>query len=291
MKRTVSALTLISMLSVSLFYGLSIHSVEADATATIYIRADGSVEGTDKIHRDGDVYTLTGNIPSGIRVQKSYIVIEGAGYAIEGSGEEVGIDLSANYSLQSPIYVNNVTVKNLRIVNCYYGISNENTDNNTFIGNYIADCDTAVWITGSQNNTLTYNMIKDCITGISINYGSGGNVITENNMINDRGSSVLVWLSPEPTVDRNYWSDYLTRYPNAKEIGNSGIWDTPYNYGGSLGNFTDNHPLVEPVPVIPESPDDAGEIEPFPTTLFIVSVASLTLAVIALLVYFKKRKR
>ena len=55
-------------------------------------------------------------------------------------------------------------------------------------------------------------------------------------------------------MDRNYWSDYLTKYPNAKEIGNSGIWDTPYNYGGSLGDFTDNHPLIEPVSVIPEFP-------------------------------------
>jgi len=34
--------------------------------STIYIRADGSVEGTDKIQRNGDVYTLTGDISSGI---------------------------------------------------------------------------------------------------------------------------------------------------------------------------------------------------------------------------------
>jgi len=236
---------------ISLITVLAIQPVKAQFLGSIYISADGSVVGTNSIQRNGNIYTLTANISGGIQVQKSYIVIDGAGYTVEGSGEEVGIDLSANYSYQSPIQINNVTVKNLRIVNCYHGIGNEGAHNNTFIGNYVADCDTAFWITGSSNNTLRFNTVKDCVTGISINYGSSGNVITENNIIN---VGVLVWLSPEPTVDRNYWSDYLTKYPNAKEIGNSGIWDTPYNYGGSLGDFTDNHPLIEPVSVIPEFP-------------------------------------
>ena len=145
--------------------------------------------------------------------------------------------------------INNVTVQNLKIMNCYYAIDNSNTKNNTFIGNYIANCDTGFWITGSSNNTLKYNTVKDCVTGISINY-AGFNIITENNIINN---SLLVWLSTEPFVDGNYWSNYLTKYPNAKEIEKSGLpnlfWDTPYNYGGSLGNFTDNHPLVNPIPI------------------------------------------
>jgi hypothetical protein len=249
MKRKALASTLvITLLLLSfLFYGTLVQTVESQSAETIYIRADGSFEGTDKIQRDENVYSLTGNISSGIQVQKSYVVIDGAGYAIEGSGEEVGIDLSANYNYQSPIQVNNVTVKNLKIINCYIGIGNENTSNNTFIGNYIADCDTGFWIIGSANNTLIYNMIKDCGTGISINYGGNGDIITENNIIN---SSVSVWMSQKPTVDRNYWSDYLTRYPNAKEIGSSGIWDTPYD----RETFTDNHPLIEPATAIPELP-------------------------------------
>jgi parallel beta-helix repeat protein len=271
MKRKASALTVFTMLLLSfLFYGILVQTVESQSAETIYIKANGIVEGTDKIQRNENVYTLTGNISVGIQVQKSYIVIDGAGYAIEGSGEEVGIDLS-NGRGQDPsrTEINNVTVKNLRIINCYYGIGNENTSNNTFIGNYVADCDTAFWIIGSSNNTLRYNTVKDCVTGISINYGSSGNVITENNIY----SSVSVWLSPEPTVDRNYWSDYLTRYPNAKEIGDSGIWDTPYD----RETFTDNNPLVDPVSVIPEFP--SGVI------LLILMVFSLVIG----LIYFKKR--
>ena len=35
---------------------------EVTAQGTIYIRADGTAEGTDKIQRDGNIYTFTGNI-------------------------------------------------------------------------------------------------------------------------------------------------------------------------------------------------------------------------------------
>jgi len=39
------------------------------AESTIYIRADGNVEGTDKIQRDGNVYTFTGEILDSIVVE------------------------------------------------------------------------------------------------------------------------------------------------------------------------------------------------------------------------------
>jgi hypothetical protein len=39
----------------------------------------------------------------------------------------------------------------------------------------------------------------------------------------------------------NYWSDYEERYPNAVELGSSGIWDTPYVIDE---NNNDNYPLV-----------------------------------------------
>jgi len=60
---------------------------EVKAQVIIYIRADGDVEGTDKIQRNGDIYTFTGNISVGIQVQRSDIVVEGAGYTLHGDGE------------------------------------------------------------------------------------------------------------------------------------------------------------------------------------------------------------
>ncbi len=157
-----------------------------------------------------------------------------------------------------------------------------------------------------------HNTVKDCVTGISINY-AGFNIITENNIINN---SLLVWLSTEPFVDRNYWSNYLTKYPNAKEIEKSGLpnlfWDTPYNYGESLGNYTDSHPLINPIstsPISTPTPTSTSSpiststlslspsqtIEPsppipeFPTWIFVLPLA---VAVgVCLLVYFKKYRR
>jgi parallel beta-helix repeat protein len=271
-------LTVVLILSLFAF-----QHVKAESNGTIYIRADGSLEGTDKIQCNGNVYTLTGNISFGIQVQKSYVVIDGAGYTIDGNGEEVGIDLS-NGRGQDPsrTQINNITVKNLQIINCYSGIGNENTNNNTFIGNYVAGCDTGFWIIGSHNNTLTYNTIKDCVTGISINYGSSGNVIVENNII----SSWSVWLSPAPMVDRNYWGDYLTRFPNAKEIDNSGVWDTPYSHGGAV---IDYHPLVKPVVISSNgNPEVPGEQNP---TIWIATTAAVVVGVGCVIYFVKSRKK
>ena len=287
-KKIAPIFVLIALIALPLF-AVNFEFVEAQFLRSVYINPDGSVTGTSNIQRDGNVYTLTGNISGGIQVQKSYIVIDGAGYTIEGKGEGIGIDLSSNMTQGSSTQINNVTVKNLRIVNCF-GIGNENTHNNTFVGNYIANCDTGFWIIGSSNNTLIYNTVKDCTTGISINYGSSNNVITENNIINN---SVIVWLSPEPMVDRNYWSDYTRKYPNAKEIGSSGIWDTPYDYGGSLGNYTDEHPLTQPIGA-PSNDENSTipDTEPFPTLpVAAVSGASVAVACVGLAVYFKKKGR
>jgi parallel beta-helix repeat protein len=247
------AVIIIFALIGSLVVGLqATEDAKAQSIGSIIIDSDGLVIGTSSIQRNGDVYTLIGNLSAGIQIQRSNIIIDGAGYTIQGTSEyEIGIDLSNDDVGQdsSRYLISNVTIKNLKIINCYFAIDCSNTNNNTFVDNYIENCDTGFWIIGSSNNTLMYNTVKDCVTGISINY-SGFNIITENNIINN---SLLVWLSTEPFVDMNYWSDYLTKYPNAKEIEKSGLpnllWDTPYNYGGSLGNFTDNHPLINPITI------------------------------------------
>lgn len=56
------------------------------AQEAIYIHSDGTVEGTDKIQRDGDLYTFTGDIYFPIIVEKDFAVVDGAGYTLNGSG-------------------------------------------------------------------------------------------------------------------------------------------------------------------------------------------------------------
>jgi len=283
MKRNVLALALIfSFLFSAVIATQFTNSATAQTYSAITIKPDGSIKGTDKIQRNENVYTLTGNTSDGIQIQKSHIVLDGAGYAIEGNGEGIGIDLSNEcWRDQSRAQIKNVTVKNLKITNWSNAIEFVASANDTFIGNYVSDCYTGFNIWYTANHTLMHNTIENCVTGITISFGGSGNVVAENNILN---SSVFVMEQcPDNTVDRNYWSDYLTRYPNATEIGNTGIWDTPYE-GHEF--FTDNHPLVEPVAVNSELPDE----EPFPI-LMVITVTIMVVAAVAVgLLVFKKRK-
>ena len=53
----------------------------------ITINADGSVSGTTKIANAGNVtYTFTDNINGSILVQRNNIVLDGAGYTLQGGG-------------------------------------------------------------------------------------------------------------------------------------------------------------------------------------------------------------
>jgi len=54
---------------------------------------------------------------------------------------------------------------------------------------------------------------------------------------------VNVWDDGYPSGG-NYWSDYEDRYPDADEMDNSGIWDTPYVIDS---NDQDRYPLMNPL--------------------------------------------
>jgi hypothetical protein len=95
-----------------------------------YIKADGSVQGTDKIHRDGNVYTLTADIRGfePIIVERDSIVIDGAGYSV--IGDETW--KFGGFRLDGRI---NVTIKNVKIVDSVQSIYLNNASHNIIANN------------------------------------------------------------------------------------------------------------------------------------------------------------
>lgn len=83
-----------------------------------YINVDGSVSpSTAPIQRQGNVYTLTGNITGHpIWIQSYGAVLDGVGYTVKNNrtGYDVGVVLNCTTS---------VTVKNIRVEGCGCGIS------------------------------------------------------------------------------------------------------------------------------------------------------------------------
>lgn len=264
MKKTALTLTLVLIpLLCFLFCGTFVQPVESQSFDTIYIKSDGSVEGTDLIERNNNTYTFLNDISGNIVLSKDLIKIDGSGYALKGTdiSSQIGINLS---------HRKNITVTNLVIMNCGIGISCKpgagTTTNITILGNYIGNCDIGIEFLGSSNNLIKHNTFKNNAIDIAINYVLGNNLITHNNL----DSYVQVWMSDQPTIDMNYWADY-----NGTDSDGDGIGDSPYFYHDIL---QDNHPLMEPVPVIPEF--TSWVIMP----LFMIATILLTF------ISFKKRK-
>jgi parallel beta-helix repeat protein len=123
------------------------------------------------------------------------------------------------------------------------------SDNNIISRNFIAgNKDEGVWIYKSSYNTIIENTITNNKQGVELEYSSfnsiNHNTFVENTQqaINRYSGYANTWDDGFPSGG-NYWSDYTERYPDAKEIGSSGIWDTPYDIDE---DNRDNYPLMGP---------------------------------------------
>jgi parallel beta-helix repeat protein len=154
---------------------------------TVYIRADGSIDPPDAPISTVDcvTYTLTGNIYSGaygIVVQRSNIIIDGAGYTVEGTGvvDSKGISLSE---------LTNVTIKNTNIKRFYYCISFFRSSSSNIQVNNITNNGwlSGIWLEYSSNNSISGNNIANNWDGISLSHSSNNSISGNNITNNDRG--------------------------------------------------------------------------------------------------------
>ena len=153
MNRGASAFVLLLVLCSAFVLFTAIEIVYA--SGTIYIRAEGSIEGTSKIQREGNVYTFTGDISDSLVVERDNIVVDGAGHVLEGTeteegGTEKGIDLTGR---------SNVTIENMEIKAFDQGIRLWSSFNNTISGNNITMNTMGILLWSSSNNCIAENDI------------------------------------------------------------------------------------------------------------------------------------
>ncbi len=247
----------------------NVRSVNAEEI--IYIAADGSVEGTNMIQRDGKTYTLTASIyERRMIVETSNIVIDGNGHTFSGYP-------SCLYGIYM-VNVENVTIKNFVIKNCLNGIFIENSTHVTVLGNKIAEIPASPPPNPSAAIILRHggfhSIIGNNITGnyIGIRFSSSSNnTVNHNNFINNdvdvydpnwyypqSNPSTSIWDNGYPSGG-NYWSNYegtdLYSGVYQNETGSDGIGDTPCVFIAENEIVcTDHYPLMEVVPAILEFP-------------------------------------
>ena len=193
-----SFVVLLSMLSVA----LNVQRVKANGI--IYIKANGAVEGTDKIQRDGEVYTFIDDIFDEIVIEKDDIVVDGAGYTLQGADvfDSTGVSVFGR---------SNVTIKNMRIRGFWYGICvggvfEEPSTNIVVCGNDVRES-TILGIElyrSSNNSVYGNNIVENEGDGINLE-GASGNRIYGNNVANNWGGIMLeMALLPDVHSNHNY---------------------------------------------------------------------------------------
>jgi len=202
------------------------------ATGTIYVRSDGSVDpATAPIQRIENIYTFTHNISDEIVVERDNIVVNGAGYALEGTGSGTGIDMSERI---------NVTIRNAEIRAFFYGVYLYSSLNNSISENIIANNNYGIRLRNSPNNNVYGNNIKNSFYGVWLT-GSSNNNINENSITANYNDGV--WLSGSSdynkisgnNIKNNGHGIRLDDYSN-NVFRNNNVSDNEYNFGvyGSL---------------------------------------------------------
>jgi parallel beta-helix repeat protein len=252
---------------------LAFNGQQVKASGTIYIRGDGSIEGTDKIvSSDNVTYTFTDDIYDSVVVQRNDIVVDGAGYALQGIGSRTGMNVSdrsnvtirniniknfdisiyLNYTSYSVVSGNNITVT----ANDFCGIYLAGSYHNTVSGNNITDRMFSIWLEGSLYNSISENNIR---CEIYANYSSS-NILSGNNgsfpvaldhssnnsiIANDGVSATLLYSSDNSIVENKIDTFGITfSYSSNNSISRNNITDCGFGirlFYSSNNNISENN--------------------------------------------------
>jgi len=130
-KSLTSVLICIILLSPFLFFDMSDALTDQLSPGAILIKSDGTIEGSDKLQRNGNIYTLTSDVnvefsnylaqelTPFLVIEKDNIVVNGAGHTVTSNGTGLGIYARG---------VHGVTIANFTLRNFTVGFSSYVSD-------------------------------------------------------------------------------------------------------------------------------------------------------------------
>jgi parallel beta-helix repeat protein len=268
-----------------------IQSVNA-STGTIYIRADGSIDPpASPIQRNGESYTLVSNISfsyDGIMIESDNLVLDGAGYTIEGANayNSKGIGMIGR---------DNLTIRNLTIKGFDKGIYLYYSSNSSVFENSVLHAAMGIYVgTSSSNNVISGNNIAGAgIAGIFLQECSSNN-ISENTITASRDGILLDYNANDNNVTKNivksnYGVGIWVYYSSGNTLRNNNMLQNKYNFditSSSILHFdndVDTSNTVDGKPIrcwINESdktvPTDSGYVALVNCTRIIVQGLELT---------------
>jgi parallel beta-helix repeat protein len=161
-----------------------------------YIRSDGTVgPSTLPIQRNQNNYTLTDNIYNWtLEIQKTNIVLDGAGYRLEGNTSGIGILLNDT---------DNVVIKNLALEKFRVGVQIENSTGDTVTSVTLVNCENGVLLNYAPNVQITKSQITSCQYAILLYSYSDNNIIKQNLLSYNRNAITCEFPSSYSGTDDN----------------------------------------------------------------------------------------
>jgi len=269
MKKSSVGILLALLLLNMLILTLNIPSI--GASGAVHIRPNGSIDpATAPIQRDGAVYTFTGDICDSLVVERNGIVVDGRGFAVQGTESKTGVDLShrSNVAIRnvevtgfdvgiSLLASSNCTLSdNLASSNKLSGINLASSNDNILVNNTVSSSEVGIILYRCQDNLLTGNIAFNNSLGGIVLYYSNNNVLVCNNAFSnnyDSGTSFMRAgfffftsgnnIVTGNTADGNCYGLFLTFSNNNAFTSNivlNNDREGIYVYYSSAGNFTDN---------------------------------------------------
>ena len=200
--------------------------VDPSGAVGVFIRADGTVEGTNSIVRDGDVYTFVADFVGPLYVEKHNIVVDGSGHTVTG-GKGRGVVLASDVTLKNArivveggyivdvgglsdcVLIGNTLVGNPQPIPGLpppksplvgpIGMNFFNSQRITFKDNTISNFSSGLSLEWSSGHTIIGNTFVDGFVGVDL-WDTTGCVFRNNRMIN---SSFSIRVYPGYSYDND----------------------------------------------------------------------------------------